>query len=55
MTNALIFIEDSYICLFQTEESLNELQRSIHPLYTEKMMSLIQNHKDALDKAQDEL
>lgn len=41
--------------LRQTEESLNELQRSIHPSYTKKIMSIIQNHKDALDKVNKEL
>ncbi|XP_017771211.1 PREDICTED: GRAM domain-containing protein 1A-like [Nicrophorus vespilloides] len=32
--------------LKQTEESLNELQRSIHPTYTNKIMSIIENHRN---------
>lgn len=40
---------------FQIEESLNELQHSIHPTYTNKIMSIIQNHKDTISKAQEEL
>jgi hypothetical protein len=42
--------------LKQTEESLNELQRSINPTYTNKVMSILQNHKDAVEQTrQDEL
>lgn len=32
--------------LKKTEESLSELQRSIHPTYTNKIMSIVQSHKD---------
>lgn len=49
-------ITDNFFINFpQTEQSLSELQRSIHPTYTEKMMSVIQNHKDMVGKAQEEL
>lgn len=56
MSNSFLF--DSlvfFLLMLQTEESLNELQRSIHPSYAEKMMSLIQNQKDASLNGQDEL
>ncbi|KAJ3665836.1 hypothetical protein Zmor_001305 [Zophobas morio] len=42
--------------LKQTEESLNELQRSINPSYTNKVVSILQNHKDTVEQTrQDEL
>ncbi|RZC41619.1 GRAM domain-containing protein 1B-like, partial [Asbolus verrucosus] len=40
--------------LKQTEESLNELQRSISPTYTNKVMSILQNHKDAVEQTRQE-
>ncbi|EEZ97945.2 protein Aster-B isoform X1 [Tribolium castaneum] len=36
--------------LKQTEESLNELQRSINPSYSSKVMSILQNHKDTVEQ-----
>ncbi|XP_031334333.1 protein Aster-B-like isoform X3 [Photinus pyralis] len=48
-------LKTSIQLLKQIEESLNELQHSIHPTYTSKIMSIIQNHKDAVDKVQEEL
>lgn len=41
--------------LKQTEESLGELQRSIHPTYTNKVMSIIQNHKESVEGANSDL
>jgi len=48
-------LKTSISLLKQIEESLNELQHSIHPTYTNKIMSIIQNHKDTVSKAQEEL
>ncbi|KAF2903329.1 hypothetical protein ILUMI_02855 [Ignelater luminosus] len=48
-------LKTSINLLKQIEESLNELQHSIHPTYTNKIMSIIQNHKDTISKAQEEL
>lgn len=36
--------------LRQTEESLSELQHSIHPTSTNKILSILQTHKDVADK-----
>lgn len=41
--------------LRQTEDSLNELQRSIHPTYTNKIMSFVQSHKESLENVDGEL
>ncbi|KAK5650620.1 hypothetical protein RI129_001649 [Pyrocoelia pectoralis] len=48
-------LKTSIQLLKQVEASLNELQHSIHPTYTSKIMSIIQNHKEAVDKAQEDL
>lgn len=40
-----------YVEILQTEESLNELQRAINPTYTHKVMSILQNHKDTVEKS----
>ncbi|XP_025830543.1 GRAM domain-containing protein 1B isoform X2 [Agrilus planipennis] len=48
-------LKTSIQLLKQIEDSLSELQHSIHPTYTNKIMSVIQNHKDTLDKVQEEL
>ncbi|KAK9711679.1 GRAM domain-containing protein 1B-like [Popillia japonica] len=41
--------------LRETEESLSQLQRSIHPTYTNKIMSIIQNHQDSSSRGSEEL
>ncbi|KAF5288678.1 hypothetical protein FQA39_LY15320 [Lamprigera yunnana] len=46
-------LKTSIELLKQVEESLNELQQSIHPTYTNKIMSIIQNHKESVGKTQD--
>ncbi|KAF5270412.1 hypothetical protein FQR65_LT05600 [Abscondita terminalis] len=46
-------LKTSIDLLKQIEESLNELQHSIHPTYTNKIMSIIQNHKDTVGKTQE--
>ncbi|KAK4883580.1 hypothetical protein RN001_006899 [Aquatica leii] len=46
-------LKTSIELLKQIEESLNELQHSIHPTYTNKIMSIIQNHKETVGKTQE--
>ncbi|KRT84577.1 hypothetical protein AMK59_896, partial [Oryctes borbonicus] len=41
--------------LRETEESLSQLQRSIHPTYTNKIMSIIQNRQDSSSRGSEEL
>lgn len=41
--------------LKQTEESLLELQKSIHPNYTKKMLSIIESHKGGGPIARDDM
>lgn len=50
-----MIIFDCFSHHHQTEESLNELQRSISPTYTNKIMTILQNHNDIIvEKSNDD-